>query len=88
MSYYLDFSKEAQKDIDFHRKSGNKSIVKKLLIILNELSEHPYRGTGKPEQLKYDLVDIWSRRINKEYRLVYEIVEDKILIHSARGHYL
>lgn len=88
MIYYLYFSKEVQKDIDFHRKSGNKSVVKKLLIILNELSEHPYIGTGKPEQLKYDLAGFWSRRINMEHRLVYEVVEDKILIHSARGHYL
>jgi toxin YoeB len=33
MSYHLDFSKQAQDDIDFHKKSGNKVILKKLLVL-------------------------------------------------------
>ena len=49
MAYYLDFSKQAQKDIDFHKKSGDKTILKKLLILFNELTAHPFTGTGKPE---------------------------------------
>jgi toxin YoeB len=49
MSYYLDFSKQAENDINFHKKSGNKAILKKLFLLLNELSEHPFEGTGKPE---------------------------------------
>ena len=88
MSYHLDFSKQANKDIDFHRKLGNKVVAKKLLLLLNELAEHPFTGTGKPEQLKYDLSGLWSRRINHEHRLVYQVVDDKVLIHSAKGHYL
>ncbi len=88
MAYHLDFSKQAQKDIDFHKKSGNKTVVNKLFILLTELSEHPFTGTGKPEQLKYNLANLWSRRINREHRLVYEVVNDSVLVHSARGHYL
>jgi toxin YoeB len=88
MAYHLDFSKQAQKDIDFHKKSGNKTVVNNLLILLTELSEHPFTGTGKPEQLKYNLSNLWSRRINREHRLVYEVVNDSVLVHSARGHYL
>jgi toxin YoeB len=88
MAYHLDFSKQAQKDIDFHKKSGNKTVVNKLLILLTELSEHPYTGTGKPEQLKYNLAGLWSRRINNEHRLVYEVTNDSVLVHSVRGHYL
>ena len=87
MSYHLDFSKQATNDIDFHKKSGNKAILKKLLVLLNELTEHPFKGSGKPEPLKYDLAGYWSRRINSEHRLVYEIFENSILIHSALGHY-
>lgn len=88
MSYHLDFSKQSQKDIDFHKKSGNKAVIKKLLTLLNELSEHPFTGSGKPEQLKHKLSGLWSRRINKGHRLVYEVTDDSILIHSAKGHYL
>lgn len=87
MSYHLDFSKEAVKDIEFHKRSGNKAILKKLLVLFNELSTHPFEGTGKPEQLKYNLTGCWSRRINQEHRLIYEVSEGRILIHSAVGHY-
>ena len=48
MSYHLDFSLQASNDIDFYKKSGNKAILKKILILLNEIAEHPYKGTGKP----------------------------------------
>jgi toxin YoeB len=87
MGYHLDFSKQAVEDIDAHKKSGNKAVLKKLLLLLDELAEHPYTGTGKPEQLKYGLAGFWSRRINHEHRLVYEVLEDSVLILSALGHY-
>ncbi|MEA5260363.1 Txe/YoeB family addiction module toxin [Arcicella aquatica] len=88
MSYRIDFTKQAQNDIDFHKKSGNKAVIKKLLTLLEELAEHPFTGTGKPEPLKYDLVGLWSRRINHEHRLVYEVVGDTIvIIIASKGHY-
>ena len=87
MSYHLDFSNQAKSDIDFHKKSGNKAILIKLFVLLNELTDHPFEGTGKPEALKYNLTGYWSRRINQEHRLVYEVLEGTILLHSAKGHY-
>ena len=87
MSFHLDFSNQANKDIQSHKKAGDKATLKKLLLLLNEISEHPFTGTGKPEQLKHNLSGYWSRRINKEHRLVYKVVADKIEIHSAKGHY-
>jgi toxin YoeB len=87
MSYHLDFSLQAQSDIEFHKNAGNKAVLKKLFILLNELTEHPFTGTGKPEPLKYSLAGSWSRRINQEHRLVYEVMNDTILIHSVIGHY-
>ena len=87
MSYNLDFSQQAHSDIEFYKKTGNKAVLKKLYILLNELTEHPYTGTGKPEQLKYILTGTWSLRINQEHRLKYEVFEDRIYILSAKGHY-
>lgn len=55
MSYRIDFTNQAQKDIDFHKKSGNKAVLKKINTLLYELTEHPFVGTGKPEQLKHNL---------------------------------
>ncbi len=57
------------------------------MILLNEIAEHPYEGTGKPESLKYELSGYWSRRITKEHRLIYEVDGDRVLILSAKGHY-
>lgn len=87
MSYHLDFTDKAKDDIAFHEKSGNKAIQKKMLVLLKELAEHPFTGTGKPEQLKHNLSGIWSRRINQEHRLIYEVSEDVVFILSAKGHY-
>lgn len=87
MPYHLAFSQQAKNDIGFHKKSGNKAILKKILVLLNEVAQHPFKGTGKPEPLKYNLTGFWSRRINQEHRLVYEVLGDTILIHAVKGHY-
>ncbi len=87
MSYFLDFSNQSKSDINFHTKAGNKHLLVKILALLDEIMEHPYTGTGKPEALKHNLSGLWSRRINQEHRLIYEVLPDKIIIHSLKGHY-
>jgi toxin YoeB len=87
MSYRLDLTKRAQEHIAFHKQSGNKSILLKIAVLFTELTEHPFTGTGKPEPLKHNLSGFWSRRINSEHRLIYEVVEDVVVIHYAKGHY-
>ena len=85
--YILRISDQAKDDIKQHIKSGNKSVVNKITLLLEELVIDPFKGTGKPEQLKYSLAGTWSRRINKEHRLIYEVTDDIVLILSAKGHY-
>ena len=87
MSYHFDFTDLAKEDINSLKKSGNKALLKKIYILLTEIREHPFTGLGKPEALKHHLTGLWSRRINKEHRLIYEISDDRILILSAKGHY-
>ena len=87
MRYHLYFTDKAKEDITAHKKAGNKVVLNKLLTLLEELVEHPFTGTGKPEPLKHDLSGIWSRRINREHRLVYEVDESTIFVHSVKGHY-
>ena len=81
------FLPAAKDDLDFWIKAGNKSIIKKITQLIVSIEKRPFEGIGKPEPLKHNLAGTWSRRINSEHRLVYEVIEDKILIHSARGHY-
>lgn len=88
MSYSIEFTEQAQIDIAKHKKSGKKVVLTKILTFLNELTEHPFTGTRKPEQLKHDYSGYWSRRINKEHRLIYSIFQNIVYINSAFGHYL
>jgi toxin YoeB len=89
MKYTLEFSKTALEDIEKHKKSGSKSTLKKIKVLLNELMEHPATGTGQPELLKYNLAGLYSRRINKNHRLIYSIKEEIVSVHvlSAWSHY-
>ena len=85
------FSKKAQNDLQFWNKSGNKKIIKKISELLQDIQRSPFEGIGKPEQLKHNLSGIWSRRIDKEHRIVYEIIDENIIeilnILSLKGHY-
>ena len=84
----VNFYGDAVKDLTFWKKSGNVAVQKKLKQLFEAIMKNPYEGIGKPEALKYDLSGKWSRRINEEHRLVYEVTEEEIKIYSLRGHYL
>lgn len=83
----IGYTDEAIKDIAYWKKSGNKAIQEKIQKLIIAIKENPTEGIGKPEQLKHNLSGSWSRRINQEHRIVYEIKEDYIEIQSLRGHY-
>lgn len=83
----IEFTLKAKEDIDFWKKAGNKIILKKIRSLLENIQKTPFEGIGKPEQLKYEWVGYWSRRINHEHRLIYEVRSIKIIIHSLKGHY-
>jgi len=89
MSYILEFSETALSDIEKHKKSGDKAVLRKIEKLLNELMEHPTTGTGQPEMLKHNLTGLFSRRINQKHRLIYSIKEEVVTVYvlSARAHY-
>ncbi|HZX62761.1 MAG TPA: Txe/YoeB family addiction module toxin [Bacteroidales bacterium] len=68
-------------------QSEDKKILKKINELIKDIQRTPYEGLGKPEPLKYDLAGLWSRRIDREHRLVYQVNENDILIFSCRYHY-
>ncbi len=85
------FAPKALEDLKYWKKSGNKIIQKKIQGLILAIQKNPFEGIGKPEQLKHNLSGLWSRRINQEHRLVYEINErNEIIILdilSLKGHY-
>ena len=85
------YSEKAQKDREFWKKSGNEAIMKKISALIAAIQTNPYEGIGKPEPLKYNLSGIWSRRINQEHRIIYQVTEQNTIeildILSLKGHY-
>lgn len=71
--------------LDWEREDKKK--FKKINSLLRDIKRNgAMRGIGKPEKLKYN--DGYSRRIDEENRLVYEIDElENIKIMSCKGHY-
>lgn len=64
----------------------DKSILKKINVMIKEIMRAPFEGIGKPEPLRYELSGYWSRRITSEHRLVYKIAHDDLIILSTRYH--
>jgi len=82
----VTFSPQAKADLEFWLKI-NKSIAKRIFEIIEAIQRKPFQGIGKPEPLKHQLSGYWSRRINREHRLVYKVSNSEIYIFSAKGHY-
>jgi toxin YoeB len=61
--------------------------ARKILDLIEEAARSPFEGRGKPEALKFELSGCWSRRINLEHRLVYEVSEETIRVLACRFHY-
>lgn len=80
------FSKNAWEDYTSWQ-SEDRAMLKKINDLSKDIQRTPYEGMGKPEPLKYDLSGLWSRRIDREHRLVYQSNETEILIYSCRYHY-
>jgi len=80
------FSKNAWEDYTSWL-TDDKNMLKKINELIHDIQRTPFEGKGKPEPLKYDLAGFWSRRIDREHRLVYRVDEKDILIYSCRYHY-
>ena len=89
MRYTLRLTEDAVNDIQKHKKSGDKKLLKKIGVLLEELREHPRTGTGQPKKLRHNLNGLYSRRINKKHRLVYAIKDEivTVLILNVYAHY-
>lgn len=82
----LTFADEAWDDY-LYWQTYDKKILKRINNLLKDIKRDPIKGLGDPEPLKYNWSGYWSRRINKEHRLVYKVIENAILIAQCRYHY-
>ncbi len=82
----LIFSENAWEDYLYWQKT-DKKVLKRVNTLIKEIQRTPFTGTGKPESLKFGLSGYWSRRIDREHRIVYKVVDDDLLIAQLRHHY-
>jgi toxin YoeB len=82
----ITFTKNAWEDY-LYWQNTDKKVLKKINELLKNIQRNPSDGIGKPEALKFDLAGYWSRRIDHEHRLVYQVKEQSILVYACRYHY-
>lgn len=82
----LEFDPAAFEDLAWwvqHDRSQALRIIK----LIRDIQRDPFSGVGKAEPLKAELSGCWSRRIDQEHRIVYQVLENKIRILACRYHY-
>ena len=82
----LSWTEDAWNDYEYWQKTS-KEKLKQINKLIKAIKRESFDGIGKPEPLKHDLAGYWSRRIDQEHRLVYEVQEDAIIIVQCRFHY-
>jgi toxin YoeB len=70
----IEYTLQAIEDLNFWKKSNNVAVLKKIRKPIEAIQKSPYEGIGNPEALKYSLTGCWSRRINQEHRIVFEVL--------------
>ena len=65
----------------------DKTMLKRINNLIKEIKRQPFSGIGDPEPLRHNWTGYWSRRINREHRLVYRVTDKEIIIAQARYHY-
>jgi toxin YoeB len=82
----LAWSITAWNDYLYWQKIDKKKL-KRINFLLKETMRNPFEGIGNPEPLKHELKGYWSRRIDKEHRLVYSYTTEELIIVACRYHY-
>ena len=82
----ITFSEQAFEEYLYWQVQDRK-ILKRINVLLKDISRDPYSGIGKPEGLKENLSGFWSRRIDDAHRLVYRIADGHIEVYQCKGHY-
>ena len=82
----VTFTPTALDDLRYWLKTDKRQ-AERVLALLEEIRRTPFDGTGKPEPLRFQLAGCWSRRIDREHRLIYQVEETEIVVIACRYHY-
>jgi toxin YoeB len=82
----LEFDLAAFEDLAWWVQQDRKKALR-IFRLIEDVHRDPFTGIGKPEPLKHELSGCWSRRIDEEHRLIYQVTEEKIRVLACRYHY-
>lgn len=80
------FVEESWEDYLYWQQTDPK-MLKRINELLKDISRNSFSGIGKPEPLKHKYKGCWSRRIDSEHRLIYQIKNDEVFVIKCRFHY-
>ena len=82
----LCWAHHAWKDYLYWQKT-ERAKLNRINRLIKDIYRNPLTGLGDPEPLKHSWTGYWSRRIDREHRLVYKVTQDSIIIAQCRYHY-
>lgn len=82
----LEFDTDAFEDLAWWIEQDRDKALR-IIKLIKEVQRDPFHGIGKPEPLRHELSGCWSRRIDQEHRLIYQVTSEKIRVLACRYHY-
>ena len=82
----LSWAETAWEDY-LYRQTTDKKVLKRINLLISDIKRYPLSGLGDPEPLRHNWTGYWSRRIDREHRIVYKTTDDDIIIAQCRYHY-
>ena len=82
----IQFDPDAFDDLAWWAEQDRAQAIR-IIRLVRDMQRDPFSGIGKPEPLRHELAGCWSRRIDHEHRLVYQVLPEMIRILACRYHY-
>jgi len=82
----LSWAEKGWEDYLYWQKTDKKAL-KRINLLIKDIKRQPFEGLGDPEPLKHNWSGYWSRRIDREHRLVYKVTDESIIVVQCRYHY-
>lgn len=82
----VSFAEQAWEDY-LYWQTTDKKALRRVNELIKEISRTPFEGKGDPEPLRHNWSGYWSRRIDREHRIVYKVADGEIVVVQCRYHY-
>lgn len=82
----LCWAEKAWEDYLYWQQTDKKTL-KRINTLIKDIKRNAFEGLGDPEPLKHNWSGYWSRRIDRQHRLVYKVTDETIIVVQCRYHY-